>query len=191
MSDGPHRSLPMRRAYKKVAQVAYNENFDVQEVVALLAHALVGDVRKDVPFTALAVLQGRFQEGEQDLFPGQGEIDLSNARRLVDGSPMGALVLDCANAELSAGNVGQKGLFTALEAAFRDRALRAARQIEEHYERHPEASKPRTVRMRQRLDQAITKLDTSNMARQALGDKSVPLAKAARHQGLDEGVPLS
>jgi len=190
MSDGPHRSLSMSRAYKKVAERAYNENFDVQEFVTLFTRALVDDLRKDVPTEAVELLRGQFRAGEMELFPDQRAHDLSAARRLVDGSPLGALLVDCTAEGLSYGNVGEQGLVSAVDTALLDRAARAARQIEEHYYRHPDASETRTVQMRERLDHAIAQLDTANMARQALGDRSATLDRIARHEGLDEGVPF-
>ncbi len=32
MSDGPHRSLPMRPGWKRVAERAYNPNFDPVQI---------------------------------------------------------------------------------------------------------------------------------------------------------------
>lgn len=51
MSDGPHRSLPMRRAWKKVAERAANPACAPEEIGNALIPALAQDWNDDVPTT--------------------------------------------------------------------------------------------------------------------------------------------
>ena len=87
MSDGPYRSLPMRPSWKKVAEWVENENFDVHQVAARIAQAVSVDFRRDVPSDAVTLIKSAFDATEGQLFPDQQSLDLSNARRLLDGSP--------------------------------------------------------------------------------------------------------
>jgi len=191
MSDGPHRSLPMRRAWKNVAELADNANFDVQDVLAAISEALVQDAQKEVPADFVRLIHAQFIEGEKELFPDQRAHDLSNAQRLVDGLPLGSLLFTCAVQELLNGNAGEQGVSEAMQSALDDRAWRGARQIEEHYLRHPRSSKKRAINIRGRLAHAISQLSIEKTAQQALQGKASRLQKTIRHQGLDEGVPLN
>ena len=48
MSDGPHRSLPMRPGWKKVAEYAGNEAFTSKDVCDAIVAAVGLDFRKDI-----------------------------------------------------------------------------------------------------------------------------------------------
>lgn len=188
MSDGPYKSLPMRPAWKKVAELAENENFDVDQVAERLHLAVAEDFRKEVPHEIINLLDSVFKEGEGDLFPEQRQHDLSNARRLVDGSPLGSFFLDCAVQELAEGKVGQQGLKNAAEAAIHDRMQSGARQIEEHYLRHHDSSRHIIGK---RIQEAISRVATDDVVRQTLRIGSETKLGAVRHQGIDDGVPLT
>ncbi len=49
MSDGPHRSLRKRLAWRKVAEVSDNRAFTREEIAEKVARALADDWRTDVP----------------------------------------------------------------------------------------------------------------------------------------------
>ncbi len=191
MSDGPYRSLPMRRAWKKVAELAENENFAVHQVTDRVFQAVVKDFRKEVPRDAVTQVQLAFAEGEEYLFPDPRAHYLSNARGLVEGSPLGAIFLDCAAQELAEGRAGQQGLLNAVGTAIHERMQREARRIEEHYLRHPDSSRELTVNVCQRIQEAISHVSTDDIARQILGIDPIRRSGAVRYEGLDDGVPLS
>lgn len=190
MSDGPYRSLPMRPAWKKVAEWAENESFDARQVADRMSQAVIKDFRKEVSHNAVTLIQSVFREVEADLFPDQRPQDLSNARRLVDGSPLGSFLIYCAVQELEEGKVGLQGVLNAARAAIEDRMQRAARQIEEHYLRHPDSSRELTVNVRQRIQEAIGHVSADEVARQILGI-GVIRRSPVRYEGLDDGVSLS
>ena len=48
MSDGPHRSLPMRRPWKTVAECADNAAFEVDEIREAIVPALEQDCRREM-----------------------------------------------------------------------------------------------------------------------------------------------
>lgn len=190
MSDGPYKSLPMRPAWKKVAEWVENENFDVHQVADRLSQAVSADFRRDVPSDAVTLIWSAFDSGEGQLFPDQQSLDLSNARRLLEGSPLGSLFLDCASQALGEGKTGLEGLTNAASAAVEDWEQRAARQIEEHYFRHPDSSDQLNVAVRDRLQDAIDHVSAENIARQILGVHSGRASEPVRYKGLDDGVPL-
>ena len=48
MSDGPHRSLPMRQGWKRVAERGANDNFTTEQIAAAIVPALEQDWHADV-----------------------------------------------------------------------------------------------------------------------------------------------
>lgn len=191
MSDGPYKSLPMRPAWKKVAEWVENENFDVHQVVSRLSEAVSADFRRDVPIDAVTLISSAFDASETQLFPDQRLLDLSNARQLLNGSPLGSLLLDRASQALAEGKVGLDGLTNALSATIEEWEQRAARQVEEHYFRHPDSSDQLTAAVRDRLQEAIGQVSAEDVARRILGVDSGSASQPLLYKGLDDGVPLS
>ena len=67
---------------------------------------------------------------------------------------------------------------------------RAARQVEEHYFRHPDSSEQLTATVRDRLQEAIGQVPAEDIARRILGVDSSSGSQTVRYKGLDDGVPL-
>lgn len=187
MSDGPYKSLPMRPAWKKVAEWLENENFDVHQVMDRLSTAVFKDFRSDVPSDVLNLIKYAFVG---QLFPDQHLLDLSNARRLLDGSALGALFLDYVSQVLAEGKTGLDGLTDALSVTVEDWNQRAARQIEEHYWRHKDSPEKLTIAVRDRLQMAMGNVSVEGIARVILGIDSNSASEPVRYKGLDDGVSL-
>ena len=70
MSDGPHRSLTMRQAWKRLAEHADNPAAGMEELIQLGGYALEDDLREEFPdrllrqiqFQHIAELSERFEE---------------------------------------------------------------------------------------------------------------------------------
>lgn len=191
MSDGPHRSLPMSKAWKKVAEWADNQNFDIQQVCDRLFKTLVKDARKQLSAAVIDVVHHAFQESSSDLFPDQRLHDLSNARRLAAGFPFATSFLDCAEQELSNGVVGNEGLFNSVKSVLEERMQRAARQIEEHYLRDHTSSRERADIVKTRLNSAINQISIEDLSQRVLRTASRPFAATPGRGGLDDGVPIN
>ena len=189
MSDGPYRSLPMRPAWKKVAKWLENENFDVYQVTERLSKAVFADLRRDVPTDAVNLIRSAFDAAEEQLFPDQQSHDLANARRLLDGSSLGSLVVDCVSQALVEGKTGSDGLIDALSATVEDWEQRAAREVEEHYLRHKDSPDKLTTSVRDRFQEAMGRVSAEDIARRVLGVDSSSTSTPVRFEGLDDGVP--
>ena len=190
MSDGPYKSLPMRPAWKKVARRVENVNFDRNQVVEQWSQAVTSDFQSDIPSKAFNLIRSVFESCEGQLFPDQRFLDLSNARRLLNGSPLGFILLDCSSQALAEGKTGLEGLIDAVSAVVEDRGQRAAREIEELYFRNPKSSGQLSIAVRDRLKDAIDHVPAEDIARQILGVESRRASQSARYQGIDDGVPL-
>lgn len=129
MSDGPHRSLPMRPIWRKVAERCDKRLYKAEEIGHALGPALERDCRDDLTPEVLRGV-GRVVE-EPSLFPDDAVQRLETLRSQA-GAGIGRSFLDNVSL-LSSSDVDGVTLFQeALKAALVDRANRGARQVE-HY----------------------------------------------------------
>ena len=184
MSDGPHRSLPMRRWWRRLAERADNCAFAVDEVADALMPALETECFHELPSTFLQHL--RRSAAAPSLFgPAQSpQIQGLNAQTQ-SGLPRRVLdnIAVLSPAEAAAPDFLQR----ALENAIRGEAPRYLRQIEEHYRRRSSFS--RAQRERARLNEALRRAEVGALARKLLephGPRSARLVPLKT--GLDEGV---
>ncbi len=68
MSDGPHRSLPMKPKWRNVAERAYNGAFRVDEISAAMMPALHGDCQDEMSPRFLGQLRNICEQQETLLF---------------------------------------------------------------------------------------------------------------------------
>jgi len=186
MSDGPHRSLPMRRWWRRLAERADNCAFAVDEVADSLVPALESECFNELPSTFLQHLRGLaaapslFGPAESPQIHGlSAETQSGFARRVLDH------IAVLSPAEAAATDFPQR----ALENAIHGEAPRYFRQIEEHYQRS--ASFSRAQGERARLDEALRRADVGAVARKLLETAgSRPVSLVPLKTGLNEGVTL-
>jgi hypothetical protein len=183
MSDGPHRSLPMRPRWKRVAECGDNDAFAPDEVSRALLPALEQDCRDEISPQFI----NSFRELYQSLFKDHLVEELE-ALRPTAGCGIGGAVLDYA-IQLAANDEEDFDAPTkAMTNALIDRAAKGARQVEEHYCR--ESTAPRGQGVRSRIEQAISDSAPAieGLSRKILNLDSEPRAAASKQQGLDDGV---
>ena len=184
MSDGPHRSLPMRPWWRQVALRADKSAFEVAECAEALTVALEREFAEEL---RPSFLQGlRSAHDEPGLFSPAESIHL---QRVAPQTPLECRVLDNI-AVLSPAELSQvDGLRKAVTNAMQNEVPRFTKQIEEHYRR---ASGPGHARReRERLDEATARTDVERLARRLLrpdGVRSAPVLQ--KKSGLDDGVSL-
>ena len=180
MSDGPHRSLPMRPWWKQVALRADKSAFSVPDCVDALAVALEREFA---------------EEGLQDAHAEPGLFSPAESLHFQKLATEAATPLECRVldniAALSADELSEvDGLLTAVTNACRNEVPRFNKQIEEHFRRASGQSRAR--RERERLDEATARADVEGLARKLLrpsGPHTAPVLKKKK-TGLDEGVSL-
>lgn len=186
MSDGPHRSLPMRPAWRRVAHWADRQAFAPEEVGEALAVAVEQDCRQELRPQFLAELRRVVEE--PSLFRDDTGARLA-ALNPTAGAGLERSVMDrlCFLTESEA--AGFATLQAAVAMAVQDCANRRARQIEEHFLRRTSSSRARD--MRGRLQAAAVVTSFASVAARVLGvDPHHRPAAPARHTGLDDGVKL-
>jgi hypothetical protein len=189
MSDGPYRSLPMSRSWKRLAEYSENENFDSVDTCGAATSALESTWRNEVLVATIRGVRDVFLEGEQDLFSNAQTEKLHAVEVDSAGYGLGRLLTGYAEAVLNDGFRGEAGLVEATKRTLEAYAARTARQIEEHYCR--KASSRLTRQVRNRIAQAVSAADLETLARKCAGLQQASQRPASmKRTGIDDGVPL-
>ena len=189
MSDGPYRSLPMSRGWKRLAEFSENANFDPADVCSAAVRALEETWRAEVPAPIMEGVRAVFLEEQPDLWANLRTQEAEALSSTACGSGFARLLADHTLGVLNEGVTGEAGLTEAANRALQARAARAARQIEEHYCR--EASAPVTKQVRERLEAAIANADFGALARRCAGlDSGTKTRRSLKHADIDDGVAL-
>ncbi|WP_183345855.1 hypothetical protein [Geomonas paludis] len=181
MSDGPHRSLPLRRHWKKVAELASKPAFSVGDVAALLRAALVKDLSSNVLKQLQKILNGLFAE--------DCKAQLEEVRNQCRGSAMDNLLIDCAIEANTLGLTGDLACIAAVENSLQQYFLGVSRQVVEHYLRRAPAF---PVDMRKRLAEVGECASLPDLSKRILSGNGInPRSFSIQKQtGIDEGPPL-
>jgi len=188
MSDGPHRSLPMRPGWKRVAERAGNTAYPTDEIAAALVPALAQDCRQDVNSELLNAILSLCREQDTSLFKNDLGPQLQALREKA-GSGMERTLLSNV-AQISPDEKYKvDALVAAFAATLKDRVARGARQVEEHLLR--KTATPRAQDTRARIETASGNAPYADIAREFLKIKTAERTRPAlKKQDLDDGVPL-
>jgi len=188
MSDGPHRSLPMRQGWRRVAERGANANFTTEQIAAAIEPALEQDCRAEIDSGFLDDIRALIDTQDGSLFKEDIRPHLEDLRAKA-GSGIGRVFLDNVVQLSESGQAEFDALARAMTAALEDHAARCARQVEEHYLR--KSTTPRAQDTRARIEQSIRLTPMETLARQILKmeTRSAP-RPALRLERLDDGVRL-
>ena len=187
MSDGPHRSLPMRRQWKILAERAAKAAFSSRDVCEALPQALIKDFGEAQLDSVRDVLVG----GDQGLLFQEDRVEQLNAiRPQCRGSAVGNIFIDCAIEIAARGDTGEAACRLAVRNALDEYSRCAFRSVEEHYQREDSAHSAQFVRIR--LDEARRQCDFGVLAGGLLSSRQQlsNAKKLPKHVGIDEGPPL-
>lgn len=187
MSDGPHRSLPMRPGWKRVAERSDKQAYASQEVSEAIVTALEQDCRQEISPSFLDTAWRIFSDTEPMLFAQRLSAQLEPLRQTA-GSGIGRAVLEQAILVAERGGKGRDGLVEAVKNALTDRAAKGARQVEEHYCR--ESTGARAQRVRARIEEGIGGAVFDGLARRILKIDQTVSVRPMMQQGLDDGVRI-
>ena len=187
MSDGPHRSLGMRRGWKRLSERADNSSFSPEEVRECLPRALAEDCRAENLQDLCRRVRTILTNPQISFFSDQkiGQLEALKSDPAVH--PLGGVFLESVILESARGRTGEDAINNAIQGSLRDRATRGVRQVEEHYLRKSTSNKARNVRGR--LEAAVAGSDFATIAAGIVGTyKSDRLGTPATRDGLDDGV---
>lgn len=187
MSDGPHRSLPLGRRWKKVAECLDNGSVPLDDVCMRLDAALLSDFAALPPILMAAMRRLFCDDGQGSFAATNGDIE--NFRALTDGSSLGGLIVDCAISALSSNLVGEAALTSALSDASQEWMDRHCRGMDEHYQRKTGAV--RAAEFKSRVIEMQNGYSLPQVARRLVeGGKAMVVKPPKKRSGLDEGVGL-
>lgn len=187
MSDGPHKSLDMRRGWKQVAERADKNAYALEEVCDAVTKALEQDWHAEVPENLPRQIHTILGDKQSSLFGDQRAERLEALRSGIAGHPLADVFLDCAIQAAASGKTGDEAVREAASAALTDRAARGIRQVEEHYYR--DSTHNRATNVRERMDSGLARADISALTGGLLGtEKAVRQRTPTKKTGLDEGV---
>lgn len=189
MSDGPHRSLPLRPGWRRVAETADNKASTPDEIAERVPAALNEDWNQEVPRRLVTGTRKILTDTQGTLFATDKMEQLQALRPDCAGAPLGAVLLDHAVEVAAAGMNGPEAMVKAVEGALIDRAANSCRQVEEHYYR--ETSLQRSGNVRKRIEDGIRQAPINALAHSLSGYSAGPgVMRPKKRPGLDEGVEL-
>ena len=189
MSDGPYRSLPLGRPWKKVGEVACNSAFSLTEVEEKIRFARKRDF-VDAPVTKVV---GILLNGIKDrlIADDEGTIGkLQDLKKKLPVTPVNELVVDCAIEAARRGLCEEKDAENAVADALEIWTSRHLRSVEEHGHRSPKLKEASGIE--QRIRQAARLLDAASDVADLLSGKGSrkKLVQPTKNTGLDGGVAL-
>jgi hypothetical protein len=187
MSDGPHRSLPMRRAWKELAKRGDESAYEAEQVADAAKHALASDFRKEVSYAVVKALKDVFSGVDNSLgIPELALQQLEHARTLAAGSVFGLNAVAWSIHLVHEGRLDDSAFHEAVGFAAKERGFANARQIEEHYVRKSDQHRAGGVAFR--VNSAIASLPEQQLGLALLAPK--PGGTSLKKSGLNDGVPL-
>ena len=190
MSDGPHRSLNMRRGWKQLAKCADNVAFSTEEIRNALSSALADDWREEVPGDICQQLQTILNKGQGFLFSGKKIEWLEALRGERTGYPLCSVLIDCAMYAVFKEHSSDDTLAKVASSALSERAASGARQVEEHY--HRKSTQGRAVHVRERIEDNIIQSDIAQLAKRLTGlDRTERRHRPVKKTDINDGVLLS
>jgi hypothetical protein len=188
MSDGPHKSLPMPPAWKRVAERADNGAFESDEISKALIPALELDCRAEMSPELLEGVRSLISGQDASLFKSDVRPQLESLRTDA-GCGIGNRLLSNLIQLSPEGEANFNLLARAMADALEDHAERRSRQVEEHYQRKSTATRAHNTRAR--MEQSISGSPIEALARQIFKIEAPSKARSTlRQQGLDDGVKL-
>jgi hypothetical protein len=187
MSDGPLKSMKMRRHWRPFADRVENPACPLKEVCEALEHAIKRDFAEAPVEQVKNILGGGHEQAS--LFPQERIAQLEKLRRECPGSAAAKALIDCAVEAVTDGRGGEAAIKDALKNASDSYTRDYFRGVEEHCQREGADS---ADLIRDRLHATRQACDYDGIASDlASGEK--PSGKSSgveKHSGIDEGPPI-
>ena len=187
MSDGPHRSLPMKPKWRIVAERAYNCAFELDEISTAIMPALVKDCHDEMSPHFIDSLRVLCEQQQPLLFRDALSARLE-ALRQEAGTGMGRRVLEDVMRVSKQEPVSVRTVVNAIERAAAERLAKSNRRVEEHTLRKVTVSRATDVRTR--LEQGTAKTSLEGLAQQILIGNDSPICSTVKRGGIDEGPSI-
>jgi len=187
MSDGPYRSLPMSKAWRKAARIAENDAASDEEVSVAVVAALASEWDNSGCDKVLDCVSGFVKGPQKELF--SCEVILQGSSAFQNGS-CAQLLVD--NLLMHSQNEGLTSI--GIDASVADtvdiQKQRFSRQVHEHYLRKTDTNVAKKVS--HRILSSVDGEDRSKLIHAIINKEDVRhLVHSIKKTGLDEGIPFS
>jgi hypothetical protein len=187
MSDGPLKSMKMRRHWRPFAERVENPACPLKEVCDALKHALKKDFA-EAPVEKVKNILGGGRE-QASLFPQERIAQLEKLRRECPGSAAAKALIDCAVEAVADGQGGEDAVKEALKNASESYTRDYFRGVEEHCQREGGDS---ADLIRDRLQATRQACDYDTLASDLTTGENISGKSSGieKHSGIDEGPPI-
>jgi hypothetical protein len=187
MSDGPHRSLLMRKGWKKLAERGDGKLHTVEQIREAVPLALGDDWRAERCDDFMKQVRDVLVADQNTLFKPVKDDTIGALKKLPgSGYPLRRMLIDSLLQSVDDGHTGEEALVKGIADALAVRCSAGARHVEEHYLRA--SSERRATNVRSRIEEGASSADFNAIARQFC--KLDKPATPEKYDGLDEGVSL-
>lgn len=196
MSDGPYKSLPMRKAWRDVAERAHKAAFTLDERADGMCVALHDDIKRDVGKDALNAIGSILLDSEQgSLLASQAGAELEAIRIRLPATGFLDSIIEHAQVALHQGKTGETAYIEGLNRAALDQARAGSRSVEEHYHRDTPTAKgiKKAKSVRQNLEDTLQTKRVRNFGIeviQRMRGETVS-TKLQKHSDLDAGPVIA
>ena len=159
MSDGPYRSLPMRKGWRDVSECAHKDVYTAEERADRMCAALHLDFQRDVGRDFLnSVGNILINQAQQNLLASQATFELEAIRERYNSTGLRDAVVEHIQVALHQGHVAEAALAEGVDRAMLDHAHSCIRSVEEHYIRDAlnKNERQKTISVRDNLHQTLT-----------------------------------
>ena len=190
MSDGPHRSLPMRKPWKELTKRGDQSTYDSEQVAEAATYALASDFKNEVSWSLVKALKSIFAGIDNSLMAPEIAIQqLHDLRPLAAGSVFGSNAVEWSIQLVNEGRLESDAVYDAIGLAAKARGFANIRSIQEHVLRKTNQHRADGVAIR--LGKAINGLPESRLGAMLLDDREQKRRRRLKkNTSLDEGVPL-
>jgi hypothetical protein len=189
MSDGPHRSLPMRKPWKELAKRGDQCVYDAEQVTEAATSALVSDFRNEVPWSLINALKSIFGGLDNSLrLPEIAIQQLHDLKSLAPGSVFARNAIEWSIQLVNEGRLELDAVYVAIGLAAKARGYANTRQIQEHVLRKTNQNRADSVAAR--LKSAIEGLSEGSLGSILMNRQSAGQRRLSKSSSLDAGVPL-
>ncbi len=189
MSDGPHRSLPMRKPWKELAKRGDQDAYDARQVAEAAADALASDFRNEVKWSLIDALKSTFTGRDNSLMlPEIALHELESAKALAAGSVFGMNAVAWSLGLIKEGRFGLDAFHEAIGLAAKMRGFANVRSVEEHYLR--KSNPQRSTNVSKRLQSAVSSLSEGRLGSMLVAPDVAKAERSRKKNHVDEGVAL-
>ena len=192
MSDGPYKSLPLRKSWRTVTEYAHKPAFTADECAKAMRAALHDDFKRDVPKAMMkAISVVMLDTAQGSLLPTLAHSELENIRQAHPASGLGDAIIEHTQLALHQGKTGSEALEAGCQQAAQDYARSNILSVEEHYRREPAQfqREQKTISVRQRLHDTLITGAVSAVGPEIvamLGGQKI-ITRILKEVGLDAG----